>query len=86
MWEAFEHAAHYELDNLTAILDVNRLGRRGETMVGRDLDTYVERAKSFFSAGTRSRSTATTWARSTRAYAEAVADRGKADRRGRAHP
>src|SRR5947209_5695212 len=27
-WEAFEHAAHYELDNLTAILDVNSLGKR----------------------------------------------------------
>ncbi len=35
MWEAFEHAAHYALDNLIAIVDVNRLGQRGETMVGR---------------------------------------------------
>ena len=25
--EAFEHAAFNELDNLTAIIDVNRLGR-----------------------------------------------------------
>jgi len=47
MWEAFEHAAHYELDNLTAILDGNRLGQRGETMVGWDLDTYVARAQAF---------------------------------------
>ena len=47
MWEAFEHAAHYELDNLTAIVDVNRLGQRGETMVGWDLDVYVERAHAF---------------------------------------
>ena len=47
MWEAFEHAAHYELDNLTAILDVNRLGQRGETMVGWDLDVYVARARAF---------------------------------------
>jgi len=47
MWEAFEHAAHYELDNLTAIIDVNRLGQRGETMVGWDLDVYVERAHAF---------------------------------------
>jgi transketolase len=47
MWEAFEHAAHYELDNLTAVLDVNRLGQRGETMVGWDLDVYVERARAF---------------------------------------
>src|SRR5437870_10998643 len=30
MWEAFEHAAFYELDSLIAILDVNRLGQRGE--------------------------------------------------------
>src|SRR6187431_3297163 len=47
MWEAFEHAAQYELDNLTAIIDVNRLGQRGETMVGWDLDVYVERAHAF---------------------------------------
>jgi transketolase len=47
MWEAFEHAAHFELDNLTAIIDVNRLGQRGETMVGWDLDVYVARAQAF---------------------------------------
>jgi transketolase len=46
-WEAFEHAAHYGLDNITAILDVNRLGQRGETMVGWDLDVYVKRAEAF---------------------------------------
>ena len=47
MWEAFEHASHYGLDNLTAIIDVNRLGQRGETMVGWNLDTYVARAEAF---------------------------------------
>jgi transketolase len=47
IWEALEHGAHYELDNLTAILDVNRLGQRGETMVGWDLDVYVDRARAF---------------------------------------
>src|SRR6188474_546315 len=47
MWEAFEHAAQYELDNLTAIIDVNRLGQRGETMVGWNLDTYAARAEAF---------------------------------------
>ena len=46
-WEAFEHAAHYELDNLTAIIDVNRLGQRGETMVGWNLDAYADRARAF---------------------------------------
>ena len=53
MWEAFEHAAHFELDNLTAIIDVNRLGQRGETMVGWNLDAYVARARGV-RAGTRS--------------------------------
>jgi transketolase len=47
VWEAYEHAAHYELDNLIAILDVNRLGQRGETMVGWDLDVYKARAEAF---------------------------------------
>ena len=47
MWEAFEHASHYELDNLTAIIDVNRLGQRGETMVGWNVDVYRERAEAF---------------------------------------
>ena len=42
MWEAAEHAAFYELDNLTAIIDVNRLGQRGETMHGWDLDLVRE--------------------------------------------
>jgi transketolase len=47
MWEAFEHAAFSGLDNLTAIIDVNRLGQRGETMHGWDLDSYADRAKAF---------------------------------------
>ncbi len=47
MWEAFEHAAFYGLDNLTAIIDVNRLGQTGETMHGWDLDSYAKRAQAF---------------------------------------
>jgi transketolase len=45
MWEAFEHAAFAGLDNLTAIVDVNRLGQRGETMHGWDLESYTRRAE-----------------------------------------
>jgi len=45
MWEAFEQAAHHRLDNLCAIVDVNRLGQRGETMHGWDLASYVDRAR-----------------------------------------
>jgi len=47
MWEAFEHAAFYALENLVAILDVNRLGQRGETMHGWDLASYVRRAEAY---------------------------------------
>ena len=47
MWEAFDHAAYEQLDNLVAILDVNRLGQRGETMHGWDLGLYSERVRSF---------------------------------------
>ena len=43
MWEAIEHAAFNRLDNLTAIIDVNRLGQTGETMHGWNLDYYRDR-------------------------------------------
>jgi transketolase len=45
MWEALDHAAYYGLDNLTAIIDVNRLGQRGETEYGWNLDYYAARAE-----------------------------------------
>ena len=47
MWEAIEHAAFYGLDNLTAIIDVNRLGQRGETMHGWDIASYTRRLEAF---------------------------------------
>ena len=47
VWEAFEHAWHYKLDNLTAIFDVNRLGQRGPTMDEWQLDHYRARAEAF---------------------------------------
>src|SRR5947209_14200811 len=47
VWEAFDHAAHYRLSNLTAIIDVNRLGQRGETELGWNLDAYAARARAF---------------------------------------
>lgn len=46
-WEAIQLAVHYKLDNLTGILDVNRLGQRGETMYGHDLAAYQKRISSF---------------------------------------
>jgi len=47
VWEAFEHAAHWRLDNVTVVVDVNRLGQSGETMHGRSAMSYAERARSF---------------------------------------
>lgn len=47
LWEAIQIARHYKLDNLCAILDVNRLGQRGETMYGHDTDAYKERVAAF---------------------------------------
>lgn len=47
MWEAFEEASFSELDNLTAIIDVNRLGQSGPTRHGWDLDAYRHRAEAF---------------------------------------
>lgn len=46
-WEAMELAAFYKLDNLTGVLDVNRLGQRGETMYGHDLAVYRDRIAAF---------------------------------------
>lgn len=46
-WEALQLAAHYKLDNLIGIIDVNRLGQRGETMYGHNLDAYKRRISSF---------------------------------------
>ncbi len=46
-WETLQLAAHYKLDNLVGILDVNRLGQRGETMYGHDLMAYENRIAAF---------------------------------------
>jgi transketolase len=47
IWEAFQHAGWEGLDNLTVIVDVNRLGQTRQTMLGWDMDGYGERARAF---------------------------------------
>ncbi|WP_328681138.1 transketolase [Streptomyces sp. NBC_00322] len=47
VWEAVEHAAYEHLDNLTLIIDVNRLGQRGPTRHEWDLDAYARRLQAF---------------------------------------
>jgi transketolase len=46
-WESIQIAAHYHLNNLIGVLDVNRLGQRGETMYGFDLEAYAQRVGAF---------------------------------------
>ncbi|MDP4011046.1 MAG: transketolase [Candidatus Roizmanbacteria bacterium] len=47
IYEALQVASEYKLNNLIGILDINRLGQRGETMLGWDIKTYEDRIKSF---------------------------------------
>ncbi|MFD3564012.1 transketolase [Streptomyces sp. NPDC058686] len=47
VWEAAEHAGYEHLDNLIAIVDVNRLGQRGPTRHGHDLGAYARRFQAF---------------------------------------
>ncbi|MGO8673615.1 MAG: transketolase [Capsulimonadaceae bacterium] len=47
VWEAFDKASHYKLGNLIGILDMNRLGQRGETDLGWNSAAYAARARAF---------------------------------------
>ncbi|HCO03719.1 MAG TPA: transketolase [Actinobacteria bacterium] len=47
IWEAMANASHHEVRNLIGILDMNRLGQRGPTMLQWDGDTYAARARAF---------------------------------------
>jgi len=47
IWEAFDKASYYQLSNLIAIADINRLGQRGETDLGWNLQEYQRRMAGF---------------------------------------
>src|SRR5215471_2536817 len=47
VWEALDKSWYYKLDNLTAVLDMNRLGQRGPTELEWNSKTYAERARAF---------------------------------------
>ncbi len=47
VWEAVAFASYYKLDNLIAIVDVNRLGQSAPTMLQHDLETYARRFEAF---------------------------------------
>lgn len=46
-WEAFDKAQYYKLNQLIAILDMNRLGQRGPTDLGWNGEAYAARAQAF---------------------------------------
>ena len=47
IWEAFDKASYYQLSNLIAIADINRLGQRGQTDLGWNLEEYQRRMEAF---------------------------------------
>ncbi len=47
VWEAANQASLAGLDNLCAVLDINRLGQSDPTMHGHDLDAYERKFKAF---------------------------------------
>ena len=47
IWEAANFASYHNLDNLIAIMDINRLAQSGETMFGHHIEKYVDRFRAF---------------------------------------
>lgn len=47
VWEAANSARYLQLDNLCAIVDINRLGQSEETMHGHDISSYGKKFKAF---------------------------------------
>uniref|UniRef100_A0A4W6EYF9 Transketolase n=1 Tax=Lates calcarifer TaxID=8187 RepID=A0A4W6EYF9_LATCA len=47
VWEAMAFASYYQLDNLVAILDINRLGQSEAAPLRHDMETYRKRCEAF---------------------------------------
>ncbi len=47
IWEAIDKASYYKLSNLVVIADINRLGQRGQTDLGWDVEAYQRRFEAF---------------------------------------
>uniref|UniRef100_A0A673ARN4 Transketolase n=1 Tax=Sphaeramia orbicularis TaxID=375764 RepID=A0A673ARN4_9TELE len=47
VWEAMAFASYYQLDNLVAIMDVNRLGQSEAAPLQHDMETYRKRCEAF---------------------------------------
>lgn len=47
VWEAMAFASYYQLDNMVAIFDVNRLGQSEAAPLKHDMETYRKRCEAF---------------------------------------
>jgi len=47
VWEGANLASHIKLDNLCAVVDINRLGQSEQTIFGHDIDAYESRFRAF---------------------------------------
>lgn len=47
IWEAMNCASYYKLNNLIAVVDLNRLGQRGETQIGHHTEILQAKADAF---------------------------------------
>uniref|UniRef100_H3CGJ4 Transketolase N-terminal domain-containing protein n=1 Tax=Tetraodon nigroviridis TaxID=99883 RepID=H3CGJ4_TETNG len=47
VWEAMAFASYYQLDNMVAIMDVNRLGQSEAAPLKHDMETYRKRCEAF---------------------------------------
>lgn len=47
VWESFAFGSFYNLDNLCAVIDVNRLGQSDPAPLQHDLETYRKRVEAF---------------------------------------
>lgn len=47
VWEAMSFASHYQLDNLVAIMDINRLGQTDPAPLQHHLEKYQKRCEAF---------------------------------------
>lgn len=47
VWEAMAFASYYQLDNLVAIMDINRLGQSEPTPLQHHVEKYQRRCEAF---------------------------------------
>lgn len=47
VWEAMSFASYYQLDNLVAVMDINRLGQSDSAPLQHHVEKYQKRCEAF---------------------------------------